>query len=171
MFRITKRELIRNLIVLAIAYAILFSLDFLSKHFISSLVDSKGIKLNPPSDIRTINLNWIGFRNFHNKTTTIFSFFNSLTIPLVWHHVIGFTILALVSAPILLCERIFSAISLSILSAGIAGNVIDRAIYGYVRDIIFTPWFDRGTFNVADVVTISGSGLFAISAIVGIFRY
>ncbi len=160
MFKITKRELIRNLIVLAIAYAILFSLDFLSKHFISSLVDSKG----------EINLNWIGFRNYSNHSTTIFSFFHFGIAP-VWHHVIGFIILALVSAPILLCERIFSAISLSILSAGIAGNVIDRAIFGYVRDIIFTPWFDRGTFNIADVVTISGSGLFAISAIVGIFRY
>jgi signal peptidase II len=36
------------------------------------------------------------------------------------------------------------------------GNTIDRINYQYVRNILFIPWFDNGTFNLADaIITIS----------------
>jgi len=158
MFKLTKKQIIRNTIIFIGIYFVLFLFDFLTKHFIF-------IK-----DSTTVNdYRWIGFRSFPNYSTTIFSFLN-ITLSSTWHNVIGFTLLILVSLLTIFSKNILSTIALSMLSAGVAGNVIDRAYYGYVRDVIFTPWHDKGTFNIADVVTIAGSGLFAISSIIQIFK-
>jgi len=158
MFKLTKKQIIRNTIIFLITFTFLFTFDFLTKQFIF-VKDST--KYN--------DYGWIGFRSFSNKSTTIFSFLN-INLSSVWHNVIGVTILICVSMPILFSKNILTTIALSTLSAGVAGNVIDRAHYGYVRDVIFTPWQDKGTFNIADVVTIVGSGLFAISSVIQIFK-
>lgn len=44
-----------------------------------------------------------------------------------------------------------------ILLAGNIGNELDRLLYqNGVKDIIFIPYRDKGTFNFADIFIISG---------------
>lgn len=54
-------------------------------------------------------------------------------------------------------------ITLSLILAGTAGNLIDRAVFGYVTDFLDLRWWPA--FNLADSCTTVGSVLFAISII------
>ena len=51
---------------------------------------------------------------------------------------------------------------LSLILGGAVGNLIDRAILGYVRDFIWTPWL---VINVADIFLAIGAIAFSASAI------
>jgi len=47
-------------------------------------------------------------------------------------------------------------ITLSLLLAGAVGNLIDRALYGYVIDMFRTLFMDFAVFNVADICVVVG---------------
>ena len=55
------------------------------------------------------------------------------------------------------------SIFIAFIFSGSLGNTVDRLAFSYVRDIIFTPWLDKGTFNFADMDVIIGSFGFLIT--------
>ena len=50
----------------------------------------------------------------------------------------------------------FGKITLTLLLAGAVGNLIDRAMYGYVVDMFRTLFMDFAVFNVADICVVVG---------------
>ena len=61
-------------------------------------------------------------------------------------------------------------ISGALLLAGLLGNGIDRAIYGYVPDIFELELFKFPIFNLADVLVLVGGILFAVAILTGGLR-
>lgn len=58
--------------------------------------------------------------------------------------------------------------ALSLMLAGIVGNLIDRVRWGEVVDFLDFPWMDKytwPTFNVADTAICVGAGLLALELI------
>lgn len=53
-------------------------------------------------------------------------------------------------------------LSLSLLLAGAAGNLIDRAALGYVTDMFKTVFIDFPVFNVADICVVCGGVLMIV---------
>ncbi len=47
-------------------------------------------------------------------------------------------------------------ITLSLLLAGAVGNLVDRALYGYVIDMFRTLFMEFAVFNVADICVVVG---------------
>ena len=47
-------------------------------------------------------------------------------------------------------------VTLSLLLAGAVGNLIDRAVYGYVIDMFRTLFMEFAVFNVADICVVVG---------------
>ena len=47
-------------------------------------------------------------------------------------------------------------VTLSLLLAGAVGNLIDRALYGYVVDMFRTLFMEFAVFNVADICVVVG---------------
>jgi len=62
-----------------------------------------------------------------------------------------------------------SVLSLTLILSGTAGNLIDRLLYGYVRDFIDVFWgrYHWPAFNVADSCLTVGVALLLISGISG----
>lgn len=57
---------------------------------------------------------------------------------------------------------IWGRLALSLLLAGAAGNLIDRAILGYVTDMFQTVFMEFPVFNVADVCVVCGGALMVV---------
>lgn len=57
---------------------------------------------------------------------------------------------------------LWGRLSLSLLLAGAAGNLIDRAILGFVTDMFKTVFMDFPVFNVADVCVVCGGALMVV---------
>ena len=60
---------------------------------------------------------------------------------------------------------LFGVISVSCVLGGAVGNLIDRAVQGYVVDMFAFTFIDFAIFNVADVFITVGGVCFALSAI------
>lgn len=52
-------------------------------------------------------------------------------------------------------------LSLSLILAGAAGNLIDRALLGFVTDMLQTTFMEFAVFNVADICVVAGGFLMA----------
>lgn len=112
--------------------------------------------------------NWLfGIRSVSNSGLT--SFGNLLPTELV--HFFNFIVLLLCLIFLIMLKSHWFAVSIAFIFSGTLGNMIDRfAFNGNVRDIIFLPWLDRGTFNFADVDAIIGSTMASIVLILQIFK-
>lgn len=53
-------------------------------------------------------------------------------------------------------------LSLSLILAGAAGNLIDRALLGFVTDMFMTTFIDFAVFNVADICVVCGGILLVV---------
>jgi len=53
-------------------------------------------------------------------------------------------------------------LSLSLILAGALGNLIDRAVLGFVRDMIYVAAINFPVFNVADMAVCIGCGLLVL---------
>lgn len=51
---------------------------------------------------------------------------------------------------------------LTLILAGAVGNLIDRALLGFVTDMFMTTFVDFAVFNVADICVVAGGGLLAV---------
>jgi len=61
----------------------------------------------------------------------------------------------------------FGLLSLTLLLAGAVGNLIDRAMLGFVTDMFSTSFMDFAIFNVADVCVTAGAVLLAVRVFTG----
>lgn len=57
---------------------------------------------------------------------------------------------------------VWGRLALALLLAGAAGNLIDRAILGYVTDMFQTVFMDFPVFNVADICVVCGGALMVV---------
>lgn len=64
----------------------------------------------------------------------------------------------------------FVKVSGALLLAGLLGNGIDRAIYGYVPDIFEFEFMNFAIFNLADVLVFVGGILFVVAILTGGLR-
>lgn len=55
--------------------------------------------------------------------------------------------------------------AVAFIAGGALGNLIDRAVLGYVRDFICTEFIDFPVFNIADCFVCAGAALFVIYAL------
>ncbi len=58
-------------------------------------------------------------------------------------------------------------VSLSLILAGALGNLIDRVVLGYVRDMLEFAFVNFAIFNVADTAVSIGAALLAIDVLFG----
>lgn len=156
-----KKRIIINYVVFLSAFTVLILIDLLTKQFLF-------IESNAEAGTGIIqHQNWLfGIRSVKNKGLT-FSFNEVANIPLVTF----FNVLILL---VCLCSVLFFkswifALFIAFIFTGSLGNTVDRLAFGYVRDIIFLPWADKGTFNFADVDVIFGSGGLIITLFTRIF--
>ena len=104
--------------------------------------------------------NWLfGIRSIKNSGLTFLP--NASDVVLVSTINIFILIVCLIS--LIFWKNILLSIFIAFIFAGSLGNTVDRLAFSYVRDIIFTPWLDKGTFNFADMDVIIGSFGFLIT--------
>ena len=65
-----------------------------------------------------------------------------------------------VALAVLLLKKVFphplAMLTLSLVLAGAVGNLIDRAVFGYVTDMFQTLFIHFAVFNVADICVVCG---------------
>ncbi len=61
-------------------------------------------------------------------------------------------------------------ISLGLILGGTFGNLLDRIIFGGVRDFIYLKFINYAIFNVADMAVCIGVGLLVLSLILSLFK-
>lgn len=101
------------------------------------------------------------FYNFKylNETTLIRPVLNkgiSRSLPVPYLIIIGITIIGIVAFFWLFIKKKINRIIASLLIAGTIGNLVDRIIYGGVRDFINVNIFNFPIFNLADTMLCIG---------------
>ncbi|MCX6824566.1 MAG: signal peptidase II [candidate division SR1 bacterium] len=97
-----------------------------------------------------------------NETTVILPALNkgiSRSLPVPFFIIIGISILGIVAFIRLFAKRKINRSIASLLIAGTIGNLIDRIIYGGVRDFININIFNFPIFNLADTMLCIGVGI------------
>ena len=158
-----KNKFIRNSIILSVLLIVFLGMDMLLKYL---YFEYPGHNIVGPVKYEGT---LIGIRSFAHDNSTLFSFLNinfarwvQIFIPVTLSVVIIFIIMFQTKKKFV--------IAFSVILVGMIGNTFDVISLGYVRDIMFTPWWDRGTFNLADVVIVSGVGLTLISMMTELFK-
>ena len=161
-----RKEIIKNgyvkvAVIFVITFSIFYGLDFAFKTiwFDKHLAETFGT---------TVQHDWkvIGIRSLAHGNSTLFSSIH-LDIADWGHHLMAFGLAAIFMVWLVFYSRSkLMVVSLSIIVAGILGNGVDRIFHGYVRDIFFLPYWDRGTFNFADVILVVG----ALMTLIAMFR-
>lgn len=68
------------------------------------------------------------------------------------------------------CQSLWYYWSIGVIISGGIGNLIDRALYGYVVDFIEPLFVDFAIFNIADSAVTCGAAVLIICLIVDAFR-
>ena len=149
-----KKTIIINYVVFLSSIFVLLLIDLLTKQY---LFDENNL-YNVTNKITYQN--WLfGIRSIKNSGLTVFP--NASDVVLVSIFIIFILIVCLIS--LIFWRNILLSIFIFFIFSGSLGNTVDRLAFSYVRDIIFTPWLDKGTFNFADMDVIIGSFGFAIT--------
>lgn len=125
-------------------------IDLITKHF---LFEVKYFNLIP---------NFISIASNNGNTGAAFGLFSDKTIVLI---IVSFImIIALfIFNHFVKTKSIFYSISFSFIVGGAIGNLIDRLVFGYVRDFIFLDfWPSFPVFNFADSFLCIGAVMIAI---------
>ena len=165
-----KNKFIRNGIIFAITFVVFFLMDWLTKYYLFNEASANDAFINKtPSKILYQN-DVFGTRSLWHGNTTMFSFLD-IDISLTIRSLITYSLVVALSLWVLFASNKTMAIALSIIVAGSMGNGLDNTFHeGRVRDIIFTPWHDGGTFNIADLIVVGGSALLLVSIMMEMFK-
>ena len=148
-----KKTIIINYVVFLSLIFVLLLIDLLTKQY---LFDEDEGNLN-----QITYQNWLfGIRSYSNPGLTVFG---DAKIDIVLVSTINIFILIVCLISLIFWKNILLSIFIAFIFAGSLGNTVDRLAFSYVRDIIFTPWLDKGTFNFADMDVIIGSFGFLIT--------
>lgn len=150
-----KKTIILNYVIFFEIFLVLIIIDLVAKQTLYGKVETE---------------NWLfGIRSVPNKGLTFLPWLTADSILLT---IFNFIILISCLIYIIFLNSKWFAVFIAFIFSGCLGNTVDRLALGYVRDIIYFPWFDKGTFNFADVDVIVGSiGLFLTLIIKYIFFY
>lgn len=150
-----KKTIIINYVVFLSSIFVLLLIDLLTKHY---LFDEGNLYQETLNNVTYQN--WLfGIRSVKNSGLTVFP--NASDVVLVSTINIFILIVCLIS--LIFWKNILLSIFIAFIFSGSLGNTVDRLAFSYVRDIIFTPWLDKGTFNFADMDVIIGSFGFLIT--------
>lgn len=180
------KTILFNYAVLILIFGILLLIDQLTKTYLFHhgnvfTLDAQGFFELPdgsrgqPSDIYPLDPSkWadykiIGFRSvWHNGVTLLknpnFELIQGLSVLIV---LFAFVV------PLFMVNGYRKTLIafLAIVSAGAMGNALDRFIFNnHVKDIFYLPFFDRGTFNFADVAIIVGMALIIIYLVIATIK-
>lgn len=139
--------------LILLVLAVIISLDQLTKYLADTLIQpSSPVEILPV--LHLVNVKNVG---------AAFGLFKGLGN--IFFIALSFAAIAVIS--FLLIREKDGSLSLSLILAGAAGNLIDRLIYGYVRDFID---FSVGTyhwpaFNVADSALTIGITILVLTAL------
>jgi signal peptidase II len=139
--------------LILLVLAVIISLDQLTKYLADTLIQpSSPVEILPV--LHLVNVRNIG---------AAFGLFKGLGN--IFFIALSFAAIAVIS--FLLIREKDGSLSLSLILAGAAGNLIDRLVYGYVRDFID---FSIGTyhwpaFNVADSALTIGITILVLTAL------
>lgn len=149
--RVSKKRLLLNALFLCVLLLILLLIDQLTKNLIFKHED---FKTSAPPESLWINHGWIGFRPLlHQGVTSGLAKKFGFTVI----HIFAFLLLFILIFSVLLSKNYYFAAFMIVLLAGNIGNELDRLLYeNGVKDIIFIPYRDNGTFNFADIFIIAG---------------
>lgn len=146
-----KKTIIINYVVFLSLIFVLLLIDLLTKQY---LFDEGNLN-------QITYQNWLfGIRSYPNPGLTVFG---DAKIDIVLVSTINIFILIVCLISLIFWKNILLSIFIAFIFAGSLGNTVDRLAFSYVRDIIFTPWLDKGTFNFADMDVIIGSFGFLIT--------
>ena len=149
-----KKTIIINYVVFLSLIFVLLLIDLLTIHY---LFDENNL-YNVTNKITYQN--WLfGIRSIKNSGLTFLP--NASDVVLV--SIINIFILIVCLISLIFWKNILLSIFIAFIFSGSLGNTVDRLAFSYVRDIIFTPWLDKGTFNFADMDVIIGSFGFLIT--------
>lgn len=95
------------------------------------------------------------------NTGAAFSFMAEHTWLLTLISAVVSVVLAVILARKVFPDKI-AMVTLSLVLAGAIGNLIDRALFGFVTDMFKTTFMNFAVFNVADICVVCGGILFAI---------
>ena len=110
---------------------------------------------------------FFGIRSISNSGLTVFGGI----LPTGVIHFFNFIILFVCIGFLIFIKSKSFITAIAFIFAGTLGNMIDRfAFQGHVRDIIFLPWANRGTFNFADVDALTGTIIALVTLIVHIIK-
>lgn len=150
-----KKTIIINYVVFLSLIFVLLLIDLLTKQYLFD----EGNLYRVTNNITYQN--WLfGIRSVDNPGLT---FFGNAKIDIVLVSTINIFILIVCLISLIFWKNILLSIFIAFIFAGSLGNTVDRLAFSYVRDIIFTPWLDKGTFNFADMDVIIGSFGFLIT--------
>ena len=112
----------------------------------------------------TIIEGFLGFRYTRNRGAA-FGIFQDGT----WFFIIV-TVIAVIAICYLLIKKrksldIWARLGLALVLAGAVGNLIDRVLLGYVRDMIETLFMEFPVFNVADMAVCVGAAALILAVI------
>ena len=171
-----KNLRLRVLLIFIFFASILFTMDWVFKHLFFDPVavdwQNNGFYIEGTET----NYGVVGIRSVAHDNSTIFSALK-FSMPDWAHFLMNFSIVAIFATIPFFTKSIFLAIAAGIIFSGVLGNSLDKVFSttspyyelfnnkSYVRDVFYLPWFDRGTFNFADVTIISGSILLIIYVI------
>ena len=146
-----KKTIIINYVVFLSSIFVLLLIDLLTKQY---LFDEGNLN-------QITYQNWLfGIRSYPNPGLTVFG---DAKIDIVLVSTINIFILIVCLISLIFWKNSLLSIFIAFIFSGSLGNTVDRLAFSYVRDIIFTPWLDKGTFNFADMDVIIGSFGFLIT--------
>ncbi|WP_434336761.1 signal peptidase II [Mesomycoplasma conjunctivae] len=157
-YQVGKKRMIINAIAASIIVFLLLLLDQLTKNLI--FTNEEFIESTKSGFVRVIEWKIIGFRPLLHPGVT--SKINEI-IGFTTIHIFAFFIAVILIISILFSKNYLFLVFMSTLLAGDIGNEIDRYTFLYdkennnaVKDILFLPYRDSGTFNFADIFIFVG---------------
>ncbi len=171
--KIDRQRLMRNAIILIFTLSIFIGIDQFTKIYAFAQSDQNWIGDNtrrPQISEGKI----FGIRLVIN--TGMFSSLGANTVPYWGVQTITSLIAILVILGALFSKNKIVVFGLSLIAAGALGNIMDRYMLiepnggHYVRDWIYNPFYDRGTYNIADIEVVFGSPIAAIGLIINVFK-
>ncbi|MBP1736165.1 MAG: Lipoprotein signal peptidase [Oscillospiraceae bacterium] len=99
------------------------------------------------------------------NTGAAFSIFREHTWALTLLSLVATAALAVVLLKKLWIKDPFGRVCLALILAGAAGNLIDRALFGWVTDMFATLFVNFAVFNVADICLTVGCVLMVVNVL------
>lgn len=113
--------------------------------------------------------NFLWFESTLN-TGVAFSMFEGFSVVFIIISSIASVLLGLLIISKKYCTSKLTKLSLGLILGGTLSNLIDRIIFGGVRDFIYLKFINYAIFNVADMAVVCGVIILCITLVVSIFK-